>query len=86
MTVYKATKAEAEAAAQLAYDLLMGKDSSQQTVMVNNGTVDVPSVLLEPVTVTAENVKDTVVKDGFWTVADICTPAYAAACEKYGVK
>jgi len=86
MTVYKATKAETEAAAQLAYDLLQGKDSSQETVMINNGTVDVPSVLLEPVTVTAENVKDTVVKDGFWTVADICTPAYKAACTKYGIE
>jgi D-xylose transport system substrate-binding protein len=85
MTVYKATKAEAEAAAQLAYDLLQGKASTQQTVMVNNGTIDVPSVLLTPVAVTAEQVKDTVVKDGFWTVADICTGAYAAACTKYGV-
>jgi len=85
MTVYKATKAEATAAAKLAYDLLQGKPSSQTTTPVNNGTIDVPSVLLTPVAVTAAQVKDTVVKDGFWTVADICTPAYAADCTKYGV-
>jgi D-xylose transport system substrate-binding protein len=85
MTVYKATKAEATAAAQLAYDLLQGKTSTQTTKPVNNGTIDVPSVLLTPVAVTADKVKDTVVADGFWKASDICTAAYAAACTKYSV-
>jgi D-xylose transport system substrate-binding protein len=85
MTVYKATKAEAEAAAQLAYDLLQGKSSSQTTKPVNNGTIDVPSVLLTPVAVTADKVQSTVVADGFWKASDICTGAYAAGCTKYGV-
>ena len=40
-------------------------------VKVNNGTKDVPSVLLTPVAVTKDNIKNTVVADGFWTVAQI---------------
>jgi len=50
MTVYKAIKAEAEAAAGLAVALLNGDDTSAMvTGSVNNGTNDVPSVLLVPV-------------------------------------
>jgi D-xylose transport system substrate-binding protein len=48
--------------------------------------MDVPSVLLTPVAVTADNVKTTVVADKFWTVDQICTADYTAACTKFGVK
>ena len=51
---------------------------------MNNGKVDVPSVLLTPVAVTKDNVKDTVVKDGFWKAADICTADFAKACADAG--
>ncbi len=89
MTVYKAIKPEAEAAAQLAYDLLTNTSvpadmTSGKTV--NNGTIDVPSVLLTPIAVTKDNIKDTVVKDGFWTVQQICTADYAAACTTAGLQ
>ena len=33
------------------------------------------SVLLVPVPVTKSNIKDTVIKDGFYTAAQICTGA-----------
>jgi D-xylose transport system substrate-binding protein len=46
----------------------------------------VPSVLLAPVAVTKDNVKDTIVKDGFWTVQQICTTAYAGACKAAGLQ
>jgi D-xylose transport system substrate-binding protein len=84
MTVYKAIKPEAEAAAELAYDLLMHKtvpSSMTGGKTVNNGKMDVPSVLLTPIAVTKSNIKDTVVKDGFWTVQQICTSEYANACK-----
>jgi D-xylose transport system substrate-binding protein len=84
MTVYKGTKKEAEVAAQLAYDLLQGKTSSQQTTPVNNGTVDVPSVLLQPIAVTKANLK-VVVDDKYWTVAEICTGPYASGCAAAGL-
>jgi D-xylose transport system substrate-binding protein len=89
MTVYKAIKPEAEAAAQLAYDLLTDANvpadmTSGKTV--NNGTIDVPSVLLTPIAVTRDNIKDTVVADNFWTVNQICTADYADACKTAGLQ
>jgi D-xylose transport system substrate-binding protein len=87
MTVYKAIKPEAEAAAQLAFDLLNGKtpDSSTVNGETDNGSGQIPSVLLQPVTVTKDNVNDTIVADGFWTAAQICTPEYKAACTAAGI-
>jgi D-xylose transport system substrate-binding protein len=88
MTVYKAIKAEAEAAAQLAVDLAQGKTPSASTVngKTNNGKVDVPSVLLTPVAVTKDNINDTIIKDGFWKASEICTGQYAAACKSAGIQ
>lgn len=88
MTVYKAIKQEAETAAQLAYTLANGNTPDASTVngKVNNGKVDVPSVLLVPVKVTKDNVESTVVADGFWKVSDICTADFAKACADAGVK
>jgi D-xylose transport system substrate-binding protein len=88
MTVYKAIKPEAEAAAQLAFDLLTKTpvpDSMTNGKTVNNGTFDVPSVLLTPIAVTKDNIKTTVVADGFWTTAQICTADYASACKDAGL-
>lgn len=87
MTVYKAVKPEAEQAAELAFDLLSGKDiSSMATLTTDNGTEKVPSILLKPVAVTVSNIKSTVVADGFHTVAQLCTAQYAAACKKAGLQ
>ncbi|MEU5634977.1 substrate-binding domain-containing protein [Streptomyces rishiriensis] len=87
-TVYKAYKPEAETAAQLAVNLLEGKDiKSLATATLTSGSGDkVPSQLLTPVSVTKANIKDTVIKDGLYTVADICTPEYAAACKAAGLQ
>ncbi|MBB5867611.1 D-xylose transport system substrate-binding protein [Allocatelliglobosispora scoriae] len=86
MTVYKAIKPEAEIAAAMAIAAATGKDYvGEVTVKVNNGTQDVTSVLLTPVSVTKENLKDTIVKDGVYTVAQICTSQYAAACTAAGI-
>lgn len=88
MTVYKAIKPEAEAAAELAVDLATGKTVPSDMVnnTVNNGTMDVPSILLTPVAVTVDNIKDTVVADGFWTVDQICTADYTTACKTAGLQ
>jgi D-xylose transport system substrate-binding protein len=88
MTVYKAIKPEAEAAAQLAVALVRGEDPPSGLVNgeVDNGTEQVPSVLLTPVAVTKDNIADTVVKDGFWTADQICTGKYAQACTEAGIE
>ena len=86
MTVYKAIKPEAEEAAQLAVDLVQGNEPETPEDTVDNGQKDVPSILLTPVAVTKDNIKDTVIKDGFWSAEDICTGKYAAACKEAGIE
>jgi D-xylose transport system substrate-binding protein len=86
MTVYKAIKPEAEQAAELAVALLRGEEPDFEFVDVDNGTEQVPSILLEPVVVTADNVADTVVADEFWSVEDICEGEFADACADAGLE
>src|SRR4051794_8150278 len=88
MTVYKAIKAEAEAAAQLAFDVSQGKTPDAATVngKTNNGQADIPSVLLKPVAVTVDNIQDTIIKDGFWKASEICTGRFAAGCKTAGIQ
>ncbi len=73
MTVYKAIKLEAEAAARLAVALAKGENPPADMTLakVNNQLQDIDSVLLPPVAVTIDNIKDTVVADGFWTADQI---------------
>jgi D-xylose transport system substrate-binding protein len=86
MTVYKAIKPEAEAAAELAVALAKGEEPEEPADSVPNGMKDVPSILLEPIAVTKENINDTIVKDEFWSVDEICTGKYAAACKEAGIQ
>ena len=85
MTVYKAIGPEAAAAAQMAVELGNGQPVTH-TSTVNNGTVSaIPAQILPPVAVTKSNVESTVVKDGFWTAAEICTGNVASACAANGI-
>jgi D-xylose transport system substrate-binding protein len=86
MTVYKPIKPLAAAAAQWAVDLVNGKKPTDTNTTENNGKVDVPTLKLAVKAVTADTVKSTVVADKYWTPAQICTSAYAAACKKYGIQ
>ncbi|HEY8532495.1 MAG TPA: substrate-binding domain-containing protein [Micromonospora sp.] len=85
MTVYKAIKKEAEAAAELAIALAKGeKKETSQTVRDPEGNRDVPAVLLTPQAIFKENVKD-VVADGFVTKEELCTSEFAKACAEAGI-
>ena len=86
MTVYKAIKAEADAAAKLAIALSKGETPAVTGKTADSVTgKDVPSELLVPVGIFPETVKD-VVADGFTTADKLCTtPELKAACTKYGV-
>lgn len=81
MTVYKALRPQAQRAADVAIDLLEGREVTGDLMV--DGT---PATLLTPVAVTVSDIADTVIADGFWTVEDICTPEYAAACEAAGIR
>jgi D-xylose transport system substrate-binding protein len=86
-TIYLTIKKQAETSAQLAVDAANGRKPAAGVLnaKVNNGNKDVDSVLLTPVAVTRDNIKDTVIKDGFYKASQICTGKYAAACKKAGV-
>jgi D-xylose transport system substrate-binding protein len=88
MTVYKATKLETKAAAEIAVALAEGKEipSGLINAKEDNEAEEVPSVLLEPVVVKKENINETVVKDEFWPVSEICTGPYKAACKEAGIE
>jgi len=72
VTVYKPVRALAAAAAELAVRLAKG-DKPQQAIeamghkveLLDNGEKKVPSVFLEPIYVTPDNMVETVIKDGW---------------------
>ena len=81
MTIYKDIKQEAEVAAEMAVRLASGQDVVGETEI--EGT---PATLLGAEIVTVDTIMETVVADGVYTVAEICTPEYAAACERAGIR
>lgn len=70
MTVYKPIAQEADRAAEEAVRLASGKKVEAETT-IRNGKIEVPTILLKPIVVAQGNIKDTVVKDGFQTMASI---------------
>ena len=91
VTVYKAVKKEAEAAAALMVALANGDTAAADALATgktadSEAGTDVPSVLLVPQPIFPDNVKD-VIADGFTTVDKVCTTAeLKAACAKFGVQ
>jgi D-xylose transport system substrate-binding protein len=88
MTVYKAIRAEAESAAQLAYDLAYGvavPAAMTNGKTVDNGSTSVPALLVSPVAVTRQTIISTVIADSFLTKADLCTDQFAKACVAAGI-
>ncbi|WP_083923533.1 sugar ABC transporter substrate-binding protein [Saccharibacillus kuerlensis] len=64
MTVYKPIGRLAEDTARLAVALAKGEPTGA-TRRVNNGKIEVPSILLTPIAVDASNLDETVIADGF---------------------
>ncbi|NEM05627.1 sugar ABC transporter substrate-binding protein [Geodermatophilus normandii] len=85
MTVYKSVRDEANALAELAVALINGEEGETTgTVEDTEAGRDVPSVLLTPVSIFRDNVKD-VVDDEFVTAEELCTGDFAAACQELGI-
>ncbi|MDQ0946911.1 ABC-type xylose transport system substrate-binding protein [Streptomyces phaeochromogenes] len=87
MTVYKPFKPAADAAVEMAVALGRGETvASIATDTVDSATTkDIPAVLLPSVSVTVGNIKDTLVKDGMYTIDQICAPKLRSACDKAGL-
>jgi D-xylose transport system substrate-binding protein len=80
LTIYKPIPVEAEKAAEVAVALANGEDVGETTDFEG-----VASFIFDPIVVTQDNVGDTVVADGFYDAADICTDEYADACKAAGL-
>lgn len=70
MTVYKPVALLANRAAEAAVAMAKG-EKVETTSKVNNGKIDVPSILLEPISVDKANLDATVIKDGFHSKEEV---------------
>jgi D-xylose transport system substrate-binding protein len=89
MTVYKPIKPLADNAATLAVAVVNGEDPANSDVIngsEDNETEEVPAAITDTIPVFEDNVKDTVVKDGYWTADDICTKQYVQDCKDAGIE
>ncbi|MFE7933073.1 sugar ABC transporter substrate-binding protein [Streptomyces sp. NPDC057456] len=87
MTVFKPFRPEAAAGGAMAVAAARGESLERVATaeVPTRGGEAVAAVLLTPVSVTADNIGDTVVKDGLHTARQICTPELRAACERAGL-
>jgi D-xylose transport system substrate-binding protein len=70
MTVYKPLGSQAKLAAEAAVTLANG-EAAKTTAAVSIGDKTIPAIPLNPVVVTKDNVKETVIKDGFQNLETI---------------
>jgi D-xylose transport system substrate-binding protein len=80
MTIYKPFKSEPDKAGEIAAALVNG-----DTVSGTKDYKGVKSFIFDPVVVTKDNVKSSVVADGLLKASDICTAQYADACKAAGI-
>ncbi|MBT2489450.1 substrate-binding domain-containing protein [Streptomyces sp. ISL-96] len=88
MTVYKQYAPEAEAAAEMAILLArnMSLGAAAHTDIDTPTEKSVPTVRIPVIALTKDNIKETVVADGLYTVEQICAPEVQAECEKLGLE
>jgi D-xylose transport system substrate-binding protein len=84
MTVYKAIKKEADAAADLAIALAKGETPDAPDT-INNETKDIPAVFLDPVPVTKDNIKEYLGEPDFPKKEEICAGKLASKCDELGL-
>jgi D-xylose transport system substrate-binding protein len=81
-TISKPIKIVAEAAAEVAHQLMRGEEPRADTTLFNT-----PSQLFEPTVVTRENLEEVIFgPDGVLDADDVCTRQYAADCERLGIR
>ena len=85
MTVYKSASLEAGALADAAIALVNGEEAETTgTTEDAEGGRDVPSILLDPVSITKDNVGD-VITDGGQAYDDVCAGEFAQLCTDAGI-
>lgn len=85
MTIYKSAKLEAGALADAAIALVNGEEAETTgTTEDAEGGRDVPSILLDPVSITKDTVAD-VISDGGQTYEDVCSGEFEQLCTDAGI-
>lgn len=89
MSVYKSYPQEANVAAEMAVAKVQNRTIEFDALTRDNvdspTTENVPSQLVPVAALTMENIKDTVIEDGIYTVKQICTSKYMADCQEIGL-
>ncbi|MBO0513349.1 sugar ABC transporter substrate-binding protein [Streptomyces beijiangensis] len=90
MSVYKSYPDEASAAAELAVYKVQGRGIEFEALtgdLVDSPTnKGIPSRMVPVVTLKKDNIKETVVQEGIYTVKQICTDKYKSDCAAIGLK
>lgn len=85
MTVYKSATQEAQALADVAIALANGEEAETTgTTVDSSDDSEVPSILLEPQSITKDNVGD-VIEDGGQKAEDVCAGKFADLCAEAGI-
>lgn len=89
MTVYKPFLTEATNAAKMAVYKVQGRDiefdALTQDSVDSPTQQNIPAQLVSVIALTKNNIEETVIQDGVYTVQQICTPDYAADCAAIGL-
>ena len=87
MTIYKPIPIEAETSAEVAVALVNGDEvpTTSDTGIKQSDYEGVKSYIFTPIVVQQDNVKDTIIADGFYSAEDICTGDYADDCKDAGI-
>src|SRR3954451_11651832 len=86
MTVWKPADGEAKALSDVAIALLKGDTpKTTGTVKDTESNRDVKAILLDPISVTKDNLAE-VISKGAQKAGDVCTGDYAALCTQAGIK
>ena len=90
MTVYKSFPTQASAAAEMAVAKVQGRsiefDALAKDSVDSPTTKKIPAQLVPPVALTKNNIKDTVIADGIYTVKQICTAEFKSDCDAVNLK
>ncbi|MBA3514061.1 MAG: substrate-binding domain-containing protein, partial [Pyrinomonadaceae bacterium] len=81
MTIYKSIQPLAHGAVDAAIKLARGEQVAT-TETIDNGFKKVPAILLAPVAVDRNNLLDTIVKDGYQKLENICAGLPPEKCPK----
>ncbi|MBR1876764.1 MAG: substrate-binding domain-containing protein [Lachnospiraceae bacterium] len=71
MTVYKPVEKEARAAAEATIALINGKELRKVNASENDGTYDIPAIILEPTAVNKTNMDEVIIGSGFHLKEDV---------------